>query len=325
MTLISRGSCLLLMAAACSACGDDAKLKELPTVADLDAGTDAATPLALKQPKAELFPSATGDCPAFEEGMGCTRDDISLICTMKPAGIVPRPVRVWVSERAGTAHGPLIVFWHGLSRTASDAPVARAGLGPDVLASILDQGGVLFSPERSEKRQTADISMLPWLLATGSGEEDDLLVLDEIVACADKALHIDRRRIHITGMSAGGLQTGQVGSRRSGYVASTAVFSGGQLGSVDEQDPENLYSAILFHGGPNDMVVLNFKTLQTTYFDKLKARGQFAVLCDHGSGHSVPPEAASAAWRFLDDHPFGVSPEPYAGGLPTELPAYCSP
>ncbi|MBV9948739.1 MAG: hypothetical protein JOZ69_17965 [Myxococcales bacterium] len=54
-------------------------------------------------------------------------------------------------------------------------------------------------------------------------------------------------------------------------------------------------------------------------------RGGFAVDCNHGGGHCGAPAADIAGqWRFVKDHPFGVSPEPYANGLPTELPSYCS-
>ena len=28
-------------------------------------------------------------------------------------------------------------------------------------------------------------------------------------------------------------------------------------------------------------------------------------------------------WTFMQDHPFGIAPEPYAGGLPAGYPSYC--
>ncbi len=52
--------------------------------------------------------------------------------------------------------------------------------------------------------------------------------------------------------------------------------------------------------------------------------GGFAVDCDHGGGHvSAPDDRKIAGWQFLKDHPFGVSPEPYANGLPSGFPRYC--
>jgi poly(3-hydroxybutyrate) depolymerase len=234
-------------------------------------------------------------------------------------------VRIWISDAARTTPGALVIFWHGLGGQAANAALALAGLGPDVVADILAKGGIVAAPEKSEKRTTVSVSELPWLLALGAGEEDDLFVMDEIVGCAIQELNIDTRRIHTTGMSAGGLQTGQVAARRSGYLASVVPFSGGQLGSPPIQDPNNKYAAALFHGGDGDMVVINFKQQQTAFHDRLKSQGQFAILCDHGEGHRVVAAAATGGWAFMQDHPYGVTPEPYADGLPDTIPDYCVP
>jgi poly(3-hydroxybutyrate) depolymerase len=231
-----------------------------------------------------------------------------------------------MSDAARQKHGALVIFWHGLSRNASDAAAAFAGLGPDVVADIVAKGGIVAAPEKSEKRQMVSVTQLPWLVAIGAGDEDDVLVMDEVVACAHKEIGIDLRHIHTTGMSAGGLQTGAVTPRRSGYLASTVAYSGGQIeAGLTEQDPENKYAAMLVHGGANDMVVLNFRDTQTQYHTRLRDEGHFAILCDHGGGHLVPPEAALGGWEFIQAHPFGVTPEPYNNGLPETIPAYCSP
>jgi predicted esterase len=278
------------------------------------------------QPAAEFVPKPTGTCPGFAEGAGCTKDDVSLICTFSPATIVPRPVRIWMSDAARKKPGPLVTFWHGLSRNAGDAILALAGLGPDVVNDIVAKGGIVAAPERSEKRMTTSFSELPWLLAIGAGDQDDLLVMDEVVACAHEEVGIDLRHIHTSGMSAGGLQTGAITPRRSGYLASTVAFSGGQIeAGLMEQDPENNYAMMLFFGGPNDMVVLNFRDTQTQFHARLKENGHYALLCDHNSGHTVPAEAAMAGWEFMQAHPFGVTPEPWANALPASIPSYCTP
>ena len=41
-------------------------------------------------------------------------------------------------------------------------------------------------------------------------------------------------------------------------------------------------------------------------------------------GHTVPASGRDSAYKFLQDHPFGVSPEPYEKGLPAGFPSYCS-
>jgi hypothetical protein len=49
--------------------------------------------------------------------------------------------------------------------------------------------------------------------------------------------------------------------------------------------------------------------------------------CDHGGGHCglplLPADVANSGWQFMVDHPFGVSPEPYAAGIPATFPKYC--
>ncbi len=56
----------------------------------------------------------------------------------------------------------------------------------------------------------------------------------------------------------------------------------------------------------------------------LVAKGGFAIDCDHGGGHEGPPAPLRAAsWEFLQMHPFGANPEPYASGLPASFPSYC--
>jgi hypothetical protein len=53
--------------------------------------------------------------------------------------------------------------------------------------------------------------------------------------------------------------------------------------------------------------------------------GGFAVDCPHDAGHcGATPELKAAQWKFLQDHPFGADPEPYASGLPEGFPSACT-
>jgi hypothetical protein len=134
-------------------------------------------------------------------------------------------------------------------------------------------------------------------------------------------------------MSAGGLMTVQVSYRRSSYLASVVVYSGGQVGDIPDQDPTNKFAAMVVHGGATDISSVDgieYQPASNTYVDNLKANGRFAFLCDHGSGHTDPavlPNAAevqASAWRFLQDHPFGVQPAPYEAGFPQGFWQGCS-
>jgi hypothetical protein len=72
------------------------------------------------------------------------------------------------------------------------------------------------------------------------------------------------------------------------------------------------------------VVVIDFARTTATFVADIAAKGGFAVQCDHGGGHCASPSAMKAAqWTFLKAHPFGVTPKPYANGLPASFPSYC--
>jgi predicted esterase len=257
------------------------------------------------EPLPQFVPKATGACPGFTQGKNTfTADGIS------------RDALVWIDPaKAAELDGPLVFFWHGAGGNPSEASYALGS----ALGEITSMGGVVVAPYHDPAS-----SILPWYLCLGGTDETDLRIADEVLACAIQTIGVDMRRIHSVGFSAGAMNTEQFAARRSGYLASVVAYSGARLGVVEEQDPSNKYPAMLLHGGPNDMVVVNFEDAQEKYHDDLTAEGHFSFLCNHGKGHTVPADARASAWQFLQDHPFGATPEPYAGGLPAGFPSYCS-
>jgi hypothetical protein len=120
------------------------------------------------------------------------------------------------------------------------------------------------------------------------------------------------------------MNTEQFMARRSGYLASEVAYSGAQIGYPPIQDPKNLYPGMLLYGGPSDVVIVSFETETKAYHQWMTMNGHFSFICDHNMGHTVPLDARDSAYQFLQDHPFGVSPEPYAKALPAGFPSYCS-
>lgn len=256
--------------------------------------------------KPTMLPAPTGTCPELAAG------DV----TFAPAGVEPRAVRLYMSDAAATMDGPLVFYWHG---TGSQPEEATYGLGKDYIDEVVAQGGIIVAPYHDPAAGD-----FPWWLVLGE-REDDLLLADEVLACAIDQVGVDVRRIHAAGMSAGGLQTAQMSFRRSGYIASAATYSGGFIVAPPDQDPANPLSAMIFHGGVDDIVVLSFKQTSERYQAGIEDRGGFAFLCDHGMGHTIPQGAAQASvWSFFHDHPFGTKPSPYADGLPAGFPDYCT-
>lgn len=269
------------------------------------AGT-GAQPAETSSPDARFIPTPSGPCPELVEGT----------VTFAPAGIPERDVRIYVGDEAESADGPLVFYWHG---TGSSPMEAQYGLG-NAMSVILAEGGLVAAPYHDP-----DAGTWPWFLTVGSGPEDDLLVADEVLACAIETVGVDLRRIHSIGMSAGGLQTAQMSYRRSGYLASVVTYSGGRLGDPPLQEENNPFPAMIVHGGPGDVAVVSFQELSESYRDDLRARGHFAFICDHGGGHVIAPDIRVPAGQFFAAHPFGTVPSPYEDGLPDGFPAYCAP
>jgi poly(3-hydroxybutyrate) depolymerase len=235
--------------------------------------------------------------------------------TFSPAGIAPRAVKLWVGAGGG---GPIVFYWHG---TGSSPDEAAYGLGPAAIAAITASGGVVAAPTHD-----ANAGQWPWYLVSGT-QLDDLLLADEVLACAVEKKQIDTLRIHVAGMSAGGLMTAQMSLRRSSYVASAAPYSGGIIAGLNppNENPANKLSALIFWGGTSDVVVISFQDASMAYSDLLRHNGSSTILCNHGGGHTIPQTGVPAVWRFFQDHPFGTSPSPYvAAGLPSVFPSYCT-
>jgi hypothetical protein len=81
---------------------------------------------------------------------------------------------------------------------------------------------------------------------------------------------------------------------------------------------------MLFYGGANDMVIINFADQTMAYHDWMTMNGHFSFMCNHNMGHTVPATGVDSAYQFLQDHPFGTYPDPYAKALPSGFPSYCS-
>jgi poly(3-hydroxybutyrate) depolymerase len=218
-------------------------------------------------------------------------------------------VKVW----AGTpANGPLVIYWYA---TGSSVSEVTRGLGQAAITEITGQGGVVAAMYKTTAQGTTTGNNV-WY--TG-----DFDITDEVVACAITQQHIDPRRIHAIGFSAGGLQSGYMAYARSNYMASVVTYSGGSL-TTTLQDSANPPAAMCQHGDPgSDVVGLDFAMSSASMEADLKKKGGFAIDCNHGGGHMIPTADVASSYRFMKDHPYKLRPEPYAGGIPSGFPSYC--
>jgi poly(3-hydroxybutyrate) depolymerase len=217
--------------------------------------------------------------------------------TFNPSGGA-RTVTIHISDVNKTTRGPIVFYWHA---TGSQPTEASRGLP---LPTILAAGGVVIAPT-----DVANAGTFPWL---SNFNLHDALV-DEVLGCALQKANIDTNHIHSAGFSAGALMTTHLSFSRSKFIASVATYSGGASGSF--QDPNNKFAAMIMTGGMgNDMVVQDFYASSVAWQKQLKDAGHFAMLCDHGGGHSIATKLVPGVWQFFLDHPFGRNPSPYAGG-----------
>jgi len=288
---------LLLVTAGCAT--------EAPAAED-DAGPPPAPDAGPPEPVEPRIPTSTGPCPDLSA---------SGRVEVQPEGLAARGVHVWISDAAAELDGPVVFYWHGAGSRPEEATY---GLDEATREAILAAGGMIFAPEHDPAAGT-----FPWYLTTGR-QDDDLRVADELLGCAAETVGVDPNRIHAIGMSAGGLHTTQMSFARSSYVASVVTYSGGiYAGRPRTDEPGNRFAALMFHGGPEDVVAIQFDDATREYAELMRARGQVAIVCDHGQGHTIPTAARPAVWRFFEDHPFGAE-SPYDAALPEAFPSYCA-
>lgn len=299
--------------------GDNAQKKDAGP--RRDAGKrDAASDAGDDMPAADASTGTEGDAAAASEDAGTTPapripalpDDCPNIET-GTVTVLGQAVQLWVGARRADTHGPILFYWHG---EGTSAPEALTGLGLGH-AAILAEGGVVASFTTSTRSgQTTGSSL--W--STG-----DFEMADRILACAIVQQGVDPRRIYTAGCGPGGLQASAMVYGRSSYLAAGMASSGGIAFPLQLDDPGHIPAFIGAHGAAGtDVRIVDFAQATTRQVRELAAQGGLAVACDHGGGTCASPASLkNAQWKFLLDHPFGVSPEPYEGGLPAAFPEYC--
>jgi hypothetical protein len=254
------------------------------------------------------LPKVSGTCPNFANGATVTIT----------AGGGSIQAQIWMGSQGG---GPIVLYWHGTaSSPQGEIPVAFD------LNAVAAAGGIIvgFNANSRTGTTSGNTGDAVWYTSDGA-------FADEAVACAIQNNHMDPTHIHSAGYSAGGLQTVWMWYGRSGYIASVISYSGGAsfINQAPMQDPMNLPAAIAAHGAPgSDALGVDFAQASASWESSIKMGGGFSIDCNDGGNHldffgKRAPGLQKVAFKFFQDHPFGVKPDPYAGGLPAGFPTYC--
>jgi poly(3-hydroxybutyrate) depolymerase len=231
-------------------------------------------------------------------------------------------VQTWAGTKKSTG-APLLFYWHGTGSSSTEASLIMSAQVSEITAA----GGVVASFASSTGTGNTLIS------GTAIFSSDDFKTADQVLACASQELNIDPRRIYTAGCSAGGLTAGAMLYMRSSYIAASMPNSGGLVvAGLMMDNPSHIGSLITTHGGSSDYVGVMFSQTSATEDMDVASKaassmppGGYVVDCNHMGGHcGAPANDIAAQWQFCKDHPFGVSPNPYSGGLPSSFPTYCT-
>lgn len=226
------------------------------------------------------------------------------------------PVIIYIDPNAKSKPepgGPIINYWHA---TGSNPAEVHSGFGDANIQQVTSMGGVVAAYTTTACSGCSTTDDLVWFV-----EDDD--VQDTLVACAIQQAKIDVRHIHALGWSAGALHSDHVALARNNYMASVISYSGGQLFPVTLPDPNAKVATIQTYGTTGDAVVIDFPTQSKAWYNTYQPKGWYTMMCKHAGGHAIDTGVAPVSLKFFMDHPYGVSPEPYANAIPAGFPSYC--
>jgi len=223
---------------------------------------------------------------------------------------------------------PVVFLWHWLKGEAKQF-VDRA----EVQKAVDSQRFIGVVPE-----QKGDL-LFTWPVEVTQPQsriDEELLFFDDLLACVDSQLPVNRSCVASVGVSAGALWTDQLAHRRSEYLSSFMSLSGGVGGLMIKpwQKPARAVPGMVLWGGPTDNCasVFSFQTLSKQLEKDLTDSGSFFLECVHNCGHSEPPFASGVSskyqglWDFVLDHPYWLpaGQSPYQTlGIPSSVPEWC--
>jgi hypothetical protein len=284
---------MLLLLLACTA----------PQGDDTAAGdTDAVDPNAFLKGTAPLAEVSGGTCPTID-GSG----NVSFV-----SNGVDRTVKILVPD-SGAEGKPVVFAWYPLGASASWMINAL-----DLQEYTDSADAVVVVPT------AADDDPFEW--GFWNGGDDDLALYDDVRTCLYEQLSVDLGRVSTVGFSAGALWATFLSIHRGDTLSTALTFSGGTGDVIEYSTPAGDFPALLVFGGDIDIYEpanIHFDETTAAFADELVGDGHMVVLCDHGLGHTIPPEGRDMMDVWLTAHTFGEA-SPFADGDLSALPDYCA-
>ena len=252
---------------------------------------DETEPVAL--PRIDL-------CPELNEGMN----------VISSAGYERTFEVILPTQYTPEERWPLVTLWHGFG---SDLDTIKE---ISEMANFVDERGFILVVPTSYPGGAVEWDSLAPV------DSPDLAFFDDLTRCLFESWSIDQDRLHVTGMSGGGLWTAYLTVFRSEVIASAVGMSSGLI--PDYPAEVNPIPYLAAWGGVNDIAYdQDFHILAQDLIDEFKI-GRFLMACNHRQEHNWLPEFTPWVIQFLLDHPRGPGGSPYAMGLPEGVyPGYC--
>lgn len=264
---------------------------------DSNSDTDSDADTDTDVPKKEGPAYSGGTCPSLKAG---TNSGFT-------SGSDSRTFRLELPDNPEGA--PVIFAWHWLGGD-EDKMVEWS----DFETFPENHGAIIIAPKSRGLQYEWDAP---------SANAADLVFFDDMLSCLWQQYDVDLDRIYATGFSAGALWTVTLSHYRSQWLAASAPLSGGD--TISNWAAEDTIPMMLTWGGPYDLYgTYSFENATLRLSALLQEDGHFVTHCKHNAGHSLPPSGEEYVWTFFEAHPKGVSPEPWAEGLPQGMPSMCS-
>lgn len=266
------------------------------------------------------------DCPSIADG------DV----VFDLGGGISRTAYVIGSAQASSTSTAL-VYWHG---TYEGNTVPLSGALPYGVQDMFDDAnGLIIMPRADAEATSRTNNPFPWWIVCGQtdpsqcGRNDDFVLAEAIAACVVEQGLADPDRLTTAGMSAGGIMASHVIERGIGSslrLAAAISWSGGQQTEYQPTVPASEDTAVfVLHGGTSDVYCgvgqpagscsgytpYSFVAPSEDMASDLDAEGNFAFVCNHGSGHNAVMGPQGAEFLLAADaggahpwqgFPFGV-------------------
>lgn len=207
----------------------------------------------------------------------------------------------------------LLFLWHGLGDSKENFGKAT---NAQAQANIL---GAIVAVPQSKGAATG------WGWASDDSALRDVQLFDDLVTCIDKQFDIDNERIYTMGFSAGALWSSYLVINRSTFLAAAVIWSGGTGSTAYKyKTPKRKIPVLASWGGKNDNAVLSFAETTGNFVGALTKDGHYVIACDHGLGHTIPPNGLNWGMKFLQAHRWAtLTNTPFKGGDTSAFPGYC--